>query len=465
MRAGFAVFTAIAAVALGPVPVATQPRPEEGCRIVRPISVGEPVTAFVNVSVIPMDRERVLPRQTVVVQGDRIVALGPADRVRVPDNAVRIDGRGKFLMPGLADMHMHIGLNLADVKDAEQILFLLVANGVTTIRNLDCRPGNLGGEAALQLRARVAAGELWGPRIYTAGPWYTDTSKSVLQNVEAYKAAGYDLIKVKNDPLTKLDSLVEAAQRVGIPIAGHAVGGLAYALEHRFASLEHLDGFLYTDTSKISALVAATREAGVRITPTRALIEALTLWSADPRYYQGQRYLPAALSLYSYADPDSVAARRARSKSLEAEQTAEGAAARRLRLMIKEDVEVGRRYILALQAAGVELLLGTDSPLLVPGYGVHQELDALVRAGLTPYQALVTGTRNVAAYFGTLDSTGTVAAGKRADLVLLAANPLTDIRHSEHITGVMAAGRWLSAADIKRRLDQYAKAAAKPTGD
>ncbi len=456
MRFFGAVFAVIAG--LGPVPA--------------PAQAQQPVTAFVNVSVVPMDREHVLRGQTVVVQGDRIVAMGPAKQVRVPATAVRVDGRGKFLMPGLADMHMHVGYNVADVTDAEQILFLLVANGVTTIRNMDYyakTERTLGGEATLQLRARVAAGELWGPRIYTAGQWYADTSKSVLQNVEAYQAAGYDLIKVHDEtdtPRSKLDSLVEAAHRVGIPIAGHPVGGLAYALEHRFASIEHLEGFpglevqerSLADTAKIPAVVAATRAAGVRITPTRALNEAFTVGDVDSRYYLGQRYAPAALSVtYSYADRDTVVARRARSKSLEAKQTAEGAAARRQRAENTEGAEVRRRVILALQAAGVELLLGTDSPLLVPGYGVHQELDALVRAGLTPYQALVTGTRNVAAYFGTLDSAGTVAVGKRADLVLLTGNPLTDIRHAEQIAGVMAAGRWLPHADIERRLADYAK--------
>ncbi len=311
-------------------------------------------------------------------------------------------------------------------------------------------------EELLRLRAGVAAGELLGPRIYTAGEWYTDTSTSVAGNVEAYKAAGYDLLKVHDEPPGPwLDSLVDAARRVGMPIAGHPVGGLAYALEHRFTSVEHLIGFpggmgaaisdSLADTVEIPGIVAKIVQAGTRVTPTLAWGNASDGVKMNPHYLRGQRYIPAKYrDFYRYLGPDTAARTSKASDALPSKVVA----VRKVR----------RRLITALQHAGVELLAGTDSPFLVPGYGVHQELEALVRwGGLTPYQALRTATRNVASYFGTLDSTGTVGVGQRADLVLLDANPLTDIRHTERIAGVMAAGRWISAADIERRLDAYAK--------
>ncbi len=423
-------------------------------------------TVFLDVSVVPLDRERVLSHQTVVVRGDQIVAMGPTGQVRVPDDAVQIDGRGKFLMPGLADMHMHIGAT--GPRHAERIMFLLLANGVTTIRNVDYLDSKVAmglvlgainsteliqGRELLQLRARVAAGELLGPRMYTSGEWYADTSKSVAENVAAYRAAGYDFIKVHDEQRPMLDSLIDAAGRIGIPILGHPVGGLAFALEHRFTSLEHLRGFpgkdrkaTLADTIEIPALVSATRQAGTWIVPTVA-------WSGpgrikDPHDYRGNRYMPPETQRsVLYAGRDTVPVDSA-------------PASEQPRILL-----VGR-LLRALQAAGVGLLVGTDSPLIPPGYGVHQELNALVRiGGFTPYEALVTGTRNVAAYFGTLDSTGTLAVGKRADLVLLAANPLTDIQHAEQIAGVMAAGRWLSAADIERRLAAYATAPAASESD
>ncbi len=401
-----------------------------------------PTTAFIDVSVVPLDRERVLSHQTVVVRGDRIVAMGPVKQVAVPAAAARVDGRGKFLMPGLTDMHTHVAMGLTDSLPAERRLLLLLANGITTIRNLDYTPKNfsLGGDELLRLRARVAAGEVRGPRIYAAGEWYADTTKSIAHNVEAYKAQGYDLIKVHHDfgwdrakmertvlglaperdaVLSKLDSLAEAAHRVGMPIAGHPVGGLAWALEQRFASVEHLEGFpggfppvrgvTLADTSKFLSLVAAAKKAGVSMTPTLALVES------------------AFAGFYSSSMQDFTVG-----------------------------IDVLRRLVVTLQAAGVNLLVGTDAPFgIAPGKGVHEELAALVRAGLTPYQALVAGTRNAAAYFGTVDSVGTIAVGKRADVVLLAANPLTNIRHTEQIAGVMAAGRWFDIEDLVEELLEF----------
>ena len=122
-------------------------------------------------------------------------------------------------------------------------------------------------------------------------------------------------------------------------------------------------------------------------------------------------------------------------------------------------MQTRRRLIRALHAGGAGLLLGSDAPQIynVPGFSIHRELEALVAAGLTPYQALETGTRNVAVFFGTSDRTGTIEVGKRADLVLLDANPLTDIRNTGRQSGVMLRGRWLSRAEIQTRLDAIAK--------
>jgi imidazolonepropionase-like amidohydrolase len=134
------------------------------------------VTAFVDVSVIPMDRERVLPHQTVVVQNGRITALGATREVHIPPGATRIDGQGKFLMPGLSDMHTHLAYG--GTMHAERWLFLLFASGITTVRNVDYGHGgsffgdttnpNLDNAGLLRLKARAAAGELWSPRIYTS---------------------------------------------------------------------------------------------------------------------------------------------------------------------------------------------------------------------------------------------------------------------------------------------------------
>jgi imidazolonepropionase-like amidohydrolase len=327
---------------------------------------------------------------------------------------------------------------------------LMLSTGVTTIRNMDYDPDNaVNEERMLRFRARAAAGTLLSPRIYTSGPWgpkqYTDRKRqaegpppvwdSVAKYVAAYKAAGYDHVKIHEESRAIVDSVVAAAHRIGIPVVGHLPDadkyGFDYGLAVGYKSIEHLNGYgredlgvpagkidsVTIDTMPLPALVAAaaaTQRAGVWNCPTQAITE--WYWY---NYHVDGRGVGGGLPLRN-------------------------------------------RTIRALQAAGVGLLLGTDDThsrtdmmvimLHKPSISVEDELAALVRAGLTPYQALVTGTRNVAAYFGTLSESGTVAVEKRADLVLLDGNPLADIQNTTRVAGVMLGGLWLSRADLDRRL-------------
>jgi imidazolonepropionase-like amidohydrolase len=430
--------------------------------------------AFVDVSVIPMDSERILTEQTVLVQNGRITAIGPVGQVRVPAGTTQIDGHGKVLIPGLADMHAH--LQLHDSVEAEHALFMLLANGVTTIRNMDYlhfpmyfgrkfKLSRISGKSVLQLRARIAAGELLGPRIYTSGPWgrhspgdsmmtmdrlgqpvTLGTQEDADQLIAAYKAAGYDFIKVHDEDDSLYAQLVRAAHKVGIPFAGHVPNGvsLKHVLEAHQSSIEHSTGYyreFQKDSYNIPALATATKSAGVWNCPTLLLetLNARQIGFATKVQWPEERYFLAA----TQKKHDSLG---------KDEQQHPADTQEAFRLLTAQ-----RQLVKALQDSGAGLLLGTDSPAMgiLPGFGVHRELQALVQAGLTPYQALTTGTRNVAAYFGTLNESGTVAVGKRADLVLLDANPLEDIRNTTRISGVMITGRWLPKAELDRRLDKY----------
>src|SRR6185295_16663080 len=200
--------------------------------------------AFINVNVIPFDRERIIAGQTVIVRDGRIVEIGPAEKTRVPAGALQIDGRGKYLMPGLADMHVHLYPGAGAPDDlASQQLQLFLANGVTTIRNMIGKPEHL------MLRDRVAKGELLGPAIYTAGPPLlgnnVPTPEAAERIVAEEKKAGYDLLKVHEglSPETYA-AIVATANHVGIPFAGHvtATVGLKRALDAHQTSIEHLDG-------------------------------------------------------------------------------------------------------------------------------------------------------------------------------------------------------------------------------
>jgi imidazolonepropionase-like amidohydrolase len=428
------------------------------------------VTAFVDVTVIPMDRERRLPGQTVVVRGDRIVELGPVARVEVPDGATRVDGKGKFLIPGLAEMHAHIPGGQASDSAVERTLFLYVAGGLTTIR------GMLGHPRHLELRARAASGELLSPTIYAAGPSLNGNSlpdpAAARRAATEQKEAGYDLLKIHPGVSREaFDTLVTVARAVGIPYAGHVPTevGVARAIEARYASIEHLDGYVeamvresapvgadesaffglnlgeHLDESKLPALVAATRKAGVWNVPTQVLLENLVLAGSSAEL--------ARRPEMRYVAPETRAQWAEVKESMLQETGSTPESARRT-------IAMRRKLIKALHAAGAGLLLGSDAPQIynVPGFSTHRELESLVAAGLTPYQALETGTRNIAKYFGTERETGTVEQGKRADLILLEADPLADIRNTTKRAGVMVRGRWLPQAEIERRLAAVAKA-------
>ena len=437
----------------------------------RPVSPPDTTTAFVDVTVIPMDRERVLPHTTVVVRGDRIVSVGPVADVQIPAGAIRVSGRGKFLLPGLAEMHAHIPGGQVPDSVVERTLFLYVAGGVTTIR------GMLGDPRHLELRARAAKGELISPTIYTSGPSLNGNSvptpQSALQLVMEQKQAGYDFLKIhpgiKRDVF---DTLAAAAMRAGIRLAGHVPleVGLQRALDVRYASIDHLDGYIeamvrpdapvkptdselfgfnlgeHLDQAGLATLVKATRQAGVWNVPTQTLLENLSpSLSVDALARRPEmRFVPAATLSQWAAEKASILQETGSSRE-----------------SVRRTMELRRRLIKALHAGGSGLLLGSDAPQIynVPGFSVHRELESMVAAGLTPYQALETGTRNVAAFFGSSGETGTIAAGKRADFALLNANPLADIRNTSRLAGVMLRGRWLARRDIDTRLDAIAKAA------
>jgi hypothetical protein len=434
-----------------------------------PAKGADSVVAFVDVTVIPMDRERTIPRQTVVVRGGRIVTIGPSNRVKVPAGGVKVDGRGKFLIPGLAEMHAHIPGGDTPDSLVERTLFLYVSGGITTIR------GMLGHPRHLDLRARAARNELLSPTIYTSGPSLNGNSVptpgAAARIVAEQKAAGYDFLKIHPGIGGEVfDTLAATARRVGIRFAGHVPlqVGLARALETGYATIDHLDGYVeamvrerapvtaagsqffglnlgeYLDESKLPSLVKATWEARVWNVPTQVLMQNLMPGESVEALQRRPEM--------RFVSPGNLAQWAETKNSLLRETGSSEESARRV-------MQVRRNLIKALHAGGGGLLLGSDAPQIynVPGFSTHRELEALVAAGLTPYQALETGTRNVAVFFGGLPTSGTVGVGKRADLVLLDANPLIDVKNTSRRAGVMLRGRWLPKAEIEARLAAIAR--------
>jgi imidazolonepropionase-like amidohydrolase len=425
-------------------------------------------TVFVNVNVIPMTSDIVLRGRTVIVSDGKIEAIGDVDATPVPENAVVIDGTDRFLIPGLAEMHAHVpGAGSAGL---DRVLQLYVANGITTVR------GMLGQPSHLELRRELEKGEKLGPRLITSGPSLNGRSVSspeqAISMVEQQHAAGYDFLKI-HPGLTReeFDAMAATAGRVGMRFAGHVPEdvGIERALEAGIATIDHLDGYMESllrphddpsgglsglfgvfiadqaDATKIPGIVAATVEAGTWNVPTDALFRHWASSEADPDDmvdWPEMKYMPE----------DTVERwRRSKRELLDDANYDPGTAARA--------VVLRQQLILELHRNGAGLLLGSDSPQIfnVPGFATHRELQYIVDAGLTPFEALQTGTANPARFFGRPDEFGVIKTGAGADLILLDANPLDDIANTRRIHGVMLRGRWLSRPELEDILDRLAR--------
>jgi hypothetical protein len=420
---------------------------------------------FTGVTVLPMDREAALPDQTVIVENGRITWVG--GRRAAPAGATSIDARGKFLMPGIAEFHAHVPSG-GQAVHAHRTLALYALAGVTTAR------GMLGAPMHLALRDSIAAGQLLGPRLLTSGPSFNGNSVTspsrAATMVREQKAAGYDLLKIHPGvPRAAFDSLAAVANALRIPFAGHVPleVGLDAALTSKYSTIDHLDGIVEAmyegplpltqevdgffglgimrqlDESRFDAIVGRIKASGVAMVPTQILMDNFTNDATGTEL--------TSLPEFRYWVPQQVTGWRTFKDNLLAQ--AEVPADQR-----REFTMLRRRFIKALYDQGVPFLLGSDAPQLwnVPGFSAHRELAALVAAGLTPYQALRTGTVDVAKFMAEEGRSGAVRVGARADLLLLDANPLADIANSLRINGVVVNGRWIGPAERERMLQALA---------
>jgi imidazolonepropionase-like amidohydrolase len=420
-------------------------------------------TVIVNVNVVPMNSDVVIAQQSVVVVDDKIATIGHVDTIPVPIGAAIIDGTDRFLIPGLAEMHAHV--TSTDAWQVERLSTLFIANGVTTIR------GMLGQPSHLALREQLANGEVFGPRLITSGPSLNGRSVSgaadAERQVREQKAAGYDFIKV-HPGLSSVEftALANTANEIGMPYAGHVpvAAGVRQALDMQMATIDHLDGYFAAllpasevgaggyggffdvmlanvlNADEIPEIVAATKDARTWNVPTEVLIEQMIddTPMMELKERPEMRYVPAETVTRWIASKEAALNER----GFDAETAALA-------------ISLRRRLILEMHEAGAGLLLGSDAPQFfnVPGFSLHRELAALVAAGLSPYEAIRTGTVAVSEFLGS--NGGVVAEGRDADLVLLDANPLEKIENSKRIHGVMLRGHWYPKTELEERIKRY----------
>jgi imidazolonepropionase-like amidohydrolase len=437
-----------------------------------------------HVTVIDATGAPAKPNMTVIIRGDRIAAIDSVEKVRVPKEAKVVDATGKFLIPGLWDMHVHTSY--------KEFLTLFVANGVTGVRDLGGSSEEF--EVLQHWQRQIRAGTLLGPRIVAAGiiidgPERIGRPTSIhvgnetegRQAVDALKQRGADFVKVYSMlPREAYFAIAAEAKKQGLPFAGHVPASVT-AMEASAAgqkSMEHLFGVLPAcssseadvrnealtavaqggfsvfireeihaqikalktyDDRKAAALFAHFVKNGTWQVPTLAAWQALCS-SVDSDFTSDMRL--------KYMPPEKRRAWQASRTNLLSRLAAEYITHRKI-LLEKQLELVG-----AMRRAGVEFMAGTDTAgfYLIPGFSLHDELVLLVRAGLTPLEALQAATRAPAKYLGLLDSLGTVEQGKMADLVLLEANPLEDISNTRKIAAVVVGGKFLAKSDLQQML-------------
>ena len=429
---------------------------------------GAPVLAIEDVAVVDVREGRILANQTVLIEGRRVTRIGPASSTPIPVGARTLEGQGRYLSPGFADMHVHLVV--------EESLGLLLANGITHARDM------FGSPWQLSLRDQIAEGLVVGPRLTVASPILEgtppaehadviltegrillDDSATAADTVRSLVEQGYDAIKIYNNlNASAYAGITAEAWRMGVPVVGHLPipVGLQGAFQARQSSIEHLRGYVleavsetapdrpaadlrsrlvawrHADTTRLRELAIQTAALGIWNVPTLSLMDQLV--PADRIDELTSRPGWRRCMKGRFADPVATRERRpyfAVMTDADFRATQEGVAPR-------------RHLVRMLREEGAGILVGTDrNPW---GFAFHWEMQELVRAGLDPSTVLRAATLDAAIYLGEEDEFGSVEVGKRADLVLLEANPLEDIRNAARVGAVIVGGDVFDSQQLER---------------
>lgn len=456
------------------------------------------ILAISDVTVIDVTGAPAKPNMTVIITGDQITQIAKTGEVAIPKNAQVVDGKGKFVIPGLWDMHVHTVFK----GRPERFFPMFIANGVTGVRDMASDLGFL-----KQLRKDISEGSLVGPRVIGGPmvdgplPIWPDPSISISdeasarQTVASVKDRGADFIKVYSlIPRPAYFALADEAKKRGIPFAGH-VPFLVTAAEASDAgqkSIEHMEGIFLAcsaaepelrkiieeamkgakDTDQIRAsVVRALDDSHSKLLETYNEEKAAALFARFARNgtWQAPTLVVARVGAFLddsnfTNDPRLKYVRRGLREEWKNQDDF------RLRNRTAESAELGKRILqkrlemtLTMHRAGVKMLAATDALMMYvfPGFSLHDELELFVQAGLSPMESLQTATRNPATYLGKIDMVGTVETGKKADLVLLEANPLENISNTKRINAVIVNGRLIPRGSLDKMLKDAEAAANK----
>ena len=458
-----------------------------GILLADPCFPAERTVVFTNADLVPMTSETVLPDRAVVVRGARIAEILPTQELSIPADAEVIDCHHAYLMPGLADMHVHLDALFPQPVFAYPFLNLFLANGVTTIRDL----AQGSPPSVLALRREVASGGRLGPTVYVANT-YWGWEPDAIGLFKAQQPLGYDCAKI-NSYFSRagFDAIIDQAKQDGAYTLGHIpyAVGLDGVLAAGMNEVTHVDEIILSEmiglnhNQELSAdqwdaeMVAAARQAlGPYVgLSTADLRQAVASKTQD--IIEDLRGKDIVFSTTLVTDEDTVDKLLHREKLLSSPhapyilpafwKNLDAGKDKHQRLLPKEEWEayvvfsdLGKILSQEMKRNKVKMVLGTDvGPTylsLAPGFSVHDELKILTENGFTPYEALLTSTRNaseVAERMTGRNEFGTIEVGKRADLVLVNGNPLVDLECIRKPLGVMAAGQWLPPDTLAAMLE------------
>lgn len=413
-----------------------------------------PTYALQGVHLIPIVPEGVLKNQTLLVRNQRIIAMGDANSVQVPADAIRLNVKNKFVMPGLSDMHVHL--------DGEGDLLLMLRHGVTRVRNMseNAKVARMAGSPVMPvLKKKVQAREIPGPMLYNCGPILDGSPPKhaltrVIETTEEAQAAvkytvekGFDCLKVYDHlSIDRFKDIVQLARQVRLPVLGHVPDAVGWrrAIE-TMKSIEHLSGYINSNTAQYrvppddwDTALKETARTGVFHCPTIALWAEHAPYNNFAKVKNNPRYdnVPPMTKLLWEASAQ-------RFYDMEYPDKA-GYQARM--------VSLAQKLSKTMHQHGVKLLIGTDTNMagVFPGISTLKEMGLFVEAGISTQETLKIATWNAADFFGDTAQRGSLAVGKQADLVVLDKNPLVNMQHIESTAGVMAQGKWWS----REALDQ-----------
>lgn len=420
-----------------------------------------------NVNLIPMNEEVVLKQQRVVINDGKIIRVEPNSKKSDYNSKLVIDGTGKYLIPGLSEMHYHLR---SEKRGVEKDLKLMIANGITTTRNM----GEYPGQDHISIRNRIRNGELMGPNYYTTGPYLQSEDlpdiETVIKTVKEHKEKGYDYLKIGDGYTLPKDiylKILEEAEKQGVVVIGHAQHSLPLEYSLRMKSIEHMEEFVYTLNHKEGAMVPVDlnyeasflnkaakqiKKSGIYVAPTIVVIDYITQYIDDEQFELIKKdetsvHLNIRDSI-SYLTEDNEYRMNFKGKEINGVK---------FEVLFEDYLKWMKVFTKVLSDHEVPLLTGSDTfGMVIVGYSLHQEFVILQETGLSPFQVLKASTVTPAKYLDVFDQEGTISVGKNANLVLLNKNPLEDIKNTTTIEGVMLKGQWLDRTQLDAMLKESA---------